>query len=434
MTAEPYDAVSLDFGTGASFKLFTELTLSDTFLDPCQTMSCTIAADETRFDLISAVRPGAPFVVKIAGNPQCTGIIDSVDISASRGGRIVSLTGRDLMSRVVDGNADPRIGIPKEMPIDAFLAKAFAHFNFSDVTFFEDYEAGRNAAAGKAIKTKGNTGKRRKKLKDPAEGLRPKPNEGGWQWISRIIHRLGYHAWVMPDGSGIVVGTPDYEQEAAYALVSKRSEGLQGIGGANNVKIARARLDITGLPSHVYVSGKGSKPGDAKAYIGMAKNDAAPVFKPFYVVDEDSSTQAHCDAYARLILSRAQRKAQTYEATVRGASDPRTGRIYNVDTVCTVDDENCGVFGDMWVEERTFRYSRTTNETTLKLIPCNSLLMDTYVSDAVPPAEEYDAAAKGVGERQKKWLPSDRDLVGEVKGGDLFGGWEQLGQQKKGGY
>lgn len=388
---EPYDEVSIDFDTGGSFKLFTELTLTDTFLDPCQTMTCSIAADETRFDLLKAVKPGSFFTVRIAGNPQCAGIVDSVAIEASRQGRMVSLTGRDFMSRIVDGNANPNIPMAANMPFSEFCAKVFAHFNFPDVTFFEESDLGRDMAVGKAIKTKKQAGKRRKKFKDPAEGLHPKPNEGGFQWFSRIAHRLGYHAWIMPDGSGVVVGGPDYEQEAAYALTSIRSEGLQGKGGANNILQASARLDITGLPSDVYVSGKSVK-GEIKTFIGYAKNALAPVFKPFYLVDDESTSQAHADALARFTLGKAQRNAQLYEVTVRGASDPSTGRIYNVDTVVDVNDENCGVQGKMWVESRTFRYSRTSNTTTMRLIPADSLTMDYYVADNVPAFVEYEEA------------------------------------------
>lgn len=382
---------------GASFGLITDLTLTDSFLDPCQTMTASISADETRFNIVGSVRPGGAFKVLVNGAPQCSGIVDSVEIASSHdGGRIVSVTGRDLLSQMVDGNADPRIAMSTSMPFDEFCQKAFDHFGFKDVTIFEEYGPSRDLALGRAVKTKGTASKRRRKFKDPADFLRPKANEGGWQWFVRIAHRLGYHAWATPDGKGIVVGTPDYEQEPAYRLTSKRSQGLQGLGAANNVKTARARLDITGLPSHVYVQGKSTKSGEAKSFIGFAKNPKAPVFKPFFVVDEDSSTQAHCDAYARLILSRAQRNAQTYEATLRGLSDPETKRVYNVDTVAMVLDENCGVDGKMWVEQRTLRHSRAGQETSLKLIPSDALIMDYYVSDSLPPSEAYDEAKKKV--------------------------------------
>lgn len=404
------DKVEIAFDTGGTFRYFESLTLTDTFLDPCQTMTCTIGADETRFEVLSTVKPGSFFTVSINGNPQCSGVVDSVQIEASRAGRMVSVAGRDFMSRVVDGNADPRLQIPESMPFDEFCQTVFEHFNFGDLTFFEENTVGRNMAVGKAIPSKGNKAKRRKRFKDPADYLRPKINEGGWQWFSRVAHRLGYHAWIMPDGSGIVVGTPDYEQSPAYTLTAKRSQGLQGLGAANNIKMARASLDITGLPSHVYVRGKSVKPGAVQDFVGFAENKNAPVFKPFYLCDSDSSTKAHCDALAMFILSKAQRNAQTYECVVRGASDPATGRVYNVDTVATVDDENCGVSGNMWVESRVFTYSRSTSETRLKLIPADALTMDYYVSDNPPPAADYETAASGVGPMTKPKLAGTDDI------------------------
>lgn len=386
------DKVTIAFGGGDELDIVTSLTLSDTFLDPCQTMSCTIAADETRFNVVGSARTGDAFTVFVNGHPQCTGIIDSREIASSRQGRIVSLAGRDLLSQMVDGNADPRIAMAANMPFDEFCQKAFAHFGMDDVTIFEEYGDLRNLVLGKAVKTKKQGAKRRKKFKDPIDGLRPKDNEGGFQWFVRIAHRLGYHAWAVPGQRGVVVGAPDYEQDPAYEFVSLRSQGLQGLGGGNNILDAKARLDITGLPSHVYVRGKSSKKGEAKSYIGHATNPKTPVFKPFYVVDDDSSTQAHCDAYARLILSRALKNAQTYEVRLRSLTDPQTGRVYNVDTVAKVKDENCGVDGNMWVEARQFSWSREQQQTSLKLLPSDALVMDYYVSDSVPPLEEYDAA------------------------------------------
>lgn len=391
--------MTVEFGGGGVLEEITDITLTDTFLDPCQTMSCSVGADETRFDILGSVRPGDAFTVRVNGNPQCTGIVDSVSLTASHGeGRRVSITGRDMLSQVVDSNADPRIAISAGMPMDEFCQRAFEHFGLSNITIFEEADRGRSLTVGRAIKTKKGAAKRRKKFKDPVDGIRPKDNEGGWQWISRILHRLGYHAWAMPsdEGPAIVVGTPDYEQEPCFKLVSKRSQGLQGLGAANNILSASARLDITSLCSHVYVRGKGSKKGEAKSYIGSATNPKAPVFKAFFVCDEDGATQAHCDAYARLILSRAQRTAQTYEVTVAGLADPETGSVYNVDTVAMIDDENCGVKGPMWIEARTMRQSKTTNETQLKFIPPDALLMDFYVSDSLPPSLAYDEAKKNV--------------------------------------
>ena len=72
------------------------------------------------------------------------------------------------------------------MPFDEFCQKVFEHFGFADVTIFEDGERARNVAVKHAIKTPGNKGKRRRKLTDPAKALRPKDNEGGWQWFTRI--------------------------------------------------------------------------------------------------------------------------------------------------------------------------------------------------------------------------------------------------------
>lgn len=416
------DKVELITDSGGRFTLFTDITWSKNFLDPCQTMTATIAADRSRFDLLRQVQEGTFFTLLVNDAPQMAGIIDSREITASRQGTEIVVTGRDFLSRVVDPNADPRLAIAAEMPFDEFCQKVFEHFGFADVTIFEDGERARNVAVKHAIKTPGNKGKRRRKLTDPAKALRPKDNEGGWQWFTRIAHPLGYHAWHMPDGSGIVVGTPDYEQVVAYRFVNKLSDGFEGAGAGNNILLSRARLDITGLPSDVFVRGKGTQPGEAKAYTGHARNDRTLIFKPFFVCDDQCTTQAECDAKARLVLSKAEQNAQSYEITVRGLSDPKTGRIYNVDTVAEIDDERCDLKGKMWVLSRTSRKARAGTTTSLKLIPCNALLFDYLVSDTILPAPKTYAEAVEAMPSLADLESMGRQLAGAV-GSVQMGGW-----------
>lgn len=393
MTSPDLDRWDLVLEDGFSCDLWTDGTVSDTFLDPCQTMSMSLGTDETRFGLMGRLRRGSPFKIEINGIPVIGGFLDCTQLSADRGGTKLTVTGRDVLSPVVDSNVDPRLPVKKGMSLLDLSKLLFEqHFLLPIKVSAEDADVigARNKALGKPVSAKPKKG--RKKPTDQLKEIYPKPNEGGFQYFVRFAHRVGYHAWAQPDGQGIVLGAPTYEQEPAGDLVLLRGD----FGTGNNILKSSIKSDNTRVPSHVYVRGKGSKPGDKSNVLGWAVNPDAPYFKPFYLTDDESATKDHADALARFTLGKALREAFCYEVTVRGNTSS-SGRLYCVDTLLRVRDEACGVEGEMWVEKRTFRKSRSGGTTTdLTLIPAESLLLDYYVSDSPPPPETYAAAGAGM--------------------------------------
>lgn len=411
-TTPDLDRVVLRLESGDAFDLWEEATVEDSFLDPCQTMRLRVGVDESRFYLLNRLRKGSQFVLEVNGAPQIGGFLDSVNIDSSHSGTAIEVTGRDVLSPVVDSHINRKLAVKKGMSLRD-LARLVFHDEFAlPVTFgnglaeIGDTEAAvnkaRDRAVGKTVKAKGKP--RRRKVTDPDKEIRPRPNEGAFQYFSRFAHRVGYHAWAMPDGQGVLLGAPTYDQEPIGGLVN-----LRGEGALNNIERASLRSDNTSLPSHIYVYGKSSKPGDKSVPIGFAVNEGAPFFKPFYVTDDESDDKEHADAYARFLLGKAMRQACVYQVTVRGLSDAKTGAIYNVDTVLNVTDDFCGVDGPMWVERRTFRKSRAGTFTDMTLIPAESLLLDYYASDSLPPFEKPAAALARV---KAKPPVSKRELTG----------------------
>lgn len=396
MSTAELDSIRLNMPeTGVSFELWTSATLDDDFLTPCQHMSLEVAADESRFAYTTAIKKGDAFVLFVNDQPQCTGYIDSVEVSYDmHAGVRVSIEGRDGLSRLVDGNVDERMPVKETMSLadiaDLLFMQQFAYA----YTIFEDNQRGRDQATGKAIKARKT--KKKKGLKDPLKEVRAHPGEGGFAYFCRFAHRLGYHPWLMPDGSGLVISAPEYDQDPAYSFITRRGTGATS--ASNNILRARARSSSMGVPSHVWVRGKDGSPGTKSKYLGFFDNSKnSPIFKPFYHHDDEAKTKEQCDAVAAYIVGRAMREALTYEVTVRGFSDPQTGRIYNVDTVAHVEDEIAGIDGKMWVEKRRFRKTRQGTFTDLTLIPANSLILDYLVTDSAPiPEASYPAAAKRV--------------------------------------
>jgi len=388
VTSPDLDRWDLVLEDGFSCDLWTDGTISDTFLDPCQTLTLSLGCDETRFGLMGRLRKGAQFKVEINGHPVIGGFLDSAAINASRDGTQVTVTARDILSPVVDSNVDPRLPVKKGMSLLDLAKLLFQeHFLLPVTVSAEDADiiGARNKGLGKPVAANPKKGK--KKPTDQLKEIYPRPNEGGFQYFTRFAHRVGYHAWAMPDGQGVVLGAPTYEQEPAGDLVLLRG----AFGSGNNIEKASIKNDNTRVPSHVYVRGKGSKPGDKSNPVGYAVNADAPYFKPFYLTDDESATKEHADAVARFVMGKALREAFCYEVTVRGNTSS-SGRLYSVDTVLRVRDEACGVEGEMWVEARTFRKNRSGTFTDLRLIPANSLLLDYYAADGPPAPVSYAAA------------------------------------------
>lgn len=375
--------------SGDEFSFWTSCVVSDDFLTPCQTVSLEAAVDETRYDLLKRLQTGTAYTVMVNGNPQCTGFIDSVDISADSEGTRVSVEAHDVLWRVVAGNVDPRMPTADEMSLEELAQKLFVDQFGLQCTIIESNDKARNAALGKAVTAQPRKTKR--KIKDKLKDLRPRDGEGGFGYFTRFAHRNGFHVWASPEGKDIVVSGPAYDQSPSYEFVSRLGKN----SGGNNIERARARKSIEGVPSNVWVRGKDSRPGEKSPGIGYYDNFAnVGVFIPFYLRDDQSNTKDHCDTVAAYVVGKAMRNFLTYEITVRGLSDPASGRVFNVDTIANVLDERCGVEGPMWVESRTLRKSASGTFTDLKLIPANALILDNLVNETPPPPPPTYPAAK----------------------------------------
>lgn len=379
---------------GYDFSLWTSATVAAEFLQPCQTINLAIGADETRLDLIQAVQPGKKFQLDVNGSPVCTGFIDSVGAESNHGGTVVHVSGRDMLAPLVDGNVNPFMPLAKTATMKDVVEEVVVRQFGMDLVILDDespskikdaHDKGVGSTVGSVLRPRF-----KHRPRDPLRDVRPHANQGAYQYLSGIIHRLGYHLWNSADGNFIVLSSPDYEQDPAYSL--RNHAGPSGVSRSNNIESAKVSRNMTGVPSHVWVSGKSSKPGDKSSPKGHTTYPAQRVFKPFYVVDDQSNDKDHADTVARFVLGKALLNSFTYEVTLRGFSDP-SGSIYAVNTVANVKDERCGLDGLMWVSKRTFRKSRQGTFTDLTLIPVKWFTPYLLQDSPPPPApKDYTAA------------------------------------------
>src|SRR5262249_15793367 len=99
---------------------------------------------------------------------------------------------------------------------------------------------GRYQKASKKLSTK----------RHKVQKITPNDNETIFAYLARVAARFGAWVWPTVDGTGVVVGGPDYEQPARFALTHKI-----GQASINNVKNSPVVLDSTAQPTTIIAPG-----------------------------------------------------------------------------------------------------------------------------------------------------------------------------------
>ncbi len=163
------------------------------------------------------------------------------------------------------------------------------------------------------------------------------------------------------DGT-LVFGRPKGRGETAFSMIVK--------DGVNESKIKSAILDdnIASRYSKVTVIGQqqGADNIDASEIniLGSATDDDYPFYKPYVeVLNEDAETPKK---RARMILERMRVASHRVTYTVSGHS--QAGKIFDVDQLCAVNDEELGIQEDLLVYSLSMTMNKDVGQvTTLRL-------------------------------------------------------------------
>lgn len=385
--------------TGDEFAFWESVTVSDEFLTPCQTFSLEAGSEMAGPDLVRKLPNGAPVQIIVNDKPQLIGWVDSSEISVDdHGGTYVTIAGRDILAPLVSGNIDPRMQVAKSTTIADLVKLVLAQYGLSDYTIFDG-----PVPSDVAIGT--DTGKKKKYESRHAasltiKDLNPQDNEGAFSYLTRILGHYGYWLWAAPDKLAIIVAGPDYDQKPSYTLTRKHDPTSAGLGKGNNVRSGRARTDESDVPSHVYVRGLDGSGSTKGAVVSMVANPLIRNFVPCYIRDKNAKTKEQAEVIARQFMAKKARNYFSYECTVAGFSDRRTGNVYNTNAVAVVEDEKCGVSGPLWIESRRFSKSRSAGTTTsMKLIPLGTLVLDWQPDETITGIKPFPDAALDVGKK-----------------------------------
>lgn len=385
---------------------FVSYEYHEDFLVPSDASSFVLADDALDDTDRSLLTCGARVDVLIGGNPQSVSYINKIRARSDRStGTVLTLECYDWLNRTVKSHVDPQTRFRPSMTLLDLLTAVFEPFGMQVLA--TDNIANRNAITGRIYGNK--TTANNAPLKSyTLHQIKPYPQEGAFAFASRVSQRFGLWLWPAVDGQTVIVGKPDFDQEARYQVKLSRDNTRTD----NNVLSADVELSNEDQPSIILASGFGdggefaksklrsgilnpivAQPFDSLAAIenaypnvhfvapdvsaiasGLATmplTDATAI--PLYLYDPESHTQAELDAFVLRELSLRMRKSLVARYTFEGHA--LNGQPVAVDTIVDVQDDKSRLNLPMWIQGRRFVKDRSGGtRTTIECIRPGSLV------------------------------------------------------------
>lgn len=393
------------------------------FLTPTDSWDLTLSLEDS--SQAPPFQEGDKIQICVNNKPQVTGYIEHINVRLNRSnGLIYQLSGRDILGPVVSANLDSKLKIVESMSILDLLNAVLKDFGITNIYNTDanniNIMTGINTKAVKnktAVTTQIAFAKAvpgsnqsvelqyeseqinffkaadRKDLKTlTLKDLKPKDAEGAYNFIDRILKRLGFRLWAMADGSGVIVDRPDFSSPAQHRLTRKRAgqenniiEGELNInaeyqpvailakansndsdGQSVSMKVLAINefngLDSSGQPIQIIKDLQARNPGLKTIPLRPSLIDNRRKFSTsfipviLYLKDDESRSISQLASFARKELSLKQKEYFVYNASCQGFSFE--GRPFAVNTLVDTIDEITKVEEPLWVYSRTFTKSR----------------------------------------------------------------------------
>lgn len=258
---EPSVGVQFEQSDLWTFRL-TEYTIESAYMTSADAFSFTVYDEDANFMRNLDLQPVG---IYIDGHLQVRGRIEITEVGQGPG-LAVKCSGRDYLGDLVECHVDPALAINDKMKLDQVVKLAAKPVGIDTVSF--DATPWRNERAGKPIAT--SLGPRSFQTA-PLKDYKANPGEGIFQFLARLCARHGCTVQPTMKRNSLLLGAPDYVQEAGYRVHRTRANPTSA---HNNVLKAVARRDYSHFPTIVLVTGKA---GSAAA---KRTTTAATSYKP----------------------------------------------------------------------------------------------------------------------------------------------------------
>lgn len=476
--------LSLEFGDpplAAAVINWEDYSYDSDFLTPCDAFSMKVGDKQITEEMRGFMKGGQSVKLFVQfldsggkvlwQNPIFTGFLDAVELSQERGGTFFTLHGRNILGPLCDAGIDPWSNTYKFVEgqtLGDVMGGVFAAFSITD--FFLSDKKNRQIVSGidkrfaqlqrhthKVERYVDILGKRELKQGEKAneapgalqlitvdetyyewidptnvydladktiKKLQPLHNETFMQFIERNLQRFHLHCWAMADGSGVVIGEPDYLQEPLFTITNRLD------GRNNNVIKGRIEIDYSKQPSAIIAKGfhgggdfqntrirackvnefigykvindNGQTIGPIlgsgttgvedkladqinkfKGLVPLPPNvDLAQKYSRYFTApsvprivfweDENSRTQDQLLGAIQRKMSEYQAQALKLHYTVQ--DHIQNGLVWKHNTIVNVKDETLGIDNPFWVLSVSFKKNRNSGTTTdLVLLPVGTI-------------------------------------------------------------
>lgn len=394
---------TLHFDDGTVISSWVKYSLRDTYTDPLAALSFVTRPPR---DLIAVYRErtakGTLCNFRIDNVNQGSFLVDTQTIGIGRDGVTISLDCRAPVNTPYQGGVNPDLSFSRttDSPIETIVLEALAPYGFDQLIV----DAPKNIAelSGKAAAKRGAV--------IPAADFKSQAasaqaGESAYAFAARLFSRFGVCLRSAADGT-ILLGAPDYEQEASYVvgqtfggqlptdsdrfldgvtvkdtnddqfsecIVRGERGDKKGVSGAGRpvARVTTAESEALrppGAPSlkvppTLVPSGRHSFTAGA-----------ATSYKPLYIDDRHARDADRCASVAKLALGMRAKNAFVVTGVVDGHVS-RTGRVWTVDTIARVIVEAADLDEDLWLSSRTLAGDASGQTTQLEFIPKHALIL-----------------------------------------------------------
>lgn len=335
-------------------------------------------------------KPDTQMQVLIDDTVMMSGRIDRRLRRGDRSGSALWISGRDRSARLVDESMELRSFANLTI---ADLVVECAKPWFTKVIFTN--AANRDAVRGKNARKARAKNEAALSVYDPAaiwgkkRERRVNPGEFRWTVIRRHLEEVGLIAWSTADGTALVVGQPNYNQEIQYRFFAS-APGTDRAGETNVNSFSYAE-DIGERYSQVTCVGSGR--GDHASFavdvqhgaivtngpgpFGTGKDFLEP--KRYVIADDKVTNKKLGEIRAQREMAERDASGKKLTLSVDGhgqfldATHPET--LFAFDTLASWEDEEFGIRGTYLLTTIRFSHSRQSGETTeIELVPKGTLL------------------------------------------------------------
>jgi prophage tail gpP-like protein len=353
-------AVSISVG-GVEIRGLTSYDVHTTILEPVHTFSLVMPFSRDAWEHCAL---DAPAKILIDGVTVLAGFIDEREVTDS--GDDLRVTGRNRAGRLVQESAP---GITFAGMDLVGLIGALADPWYTTITLS-------NARNRRVLRGKGKKARagREPVFVTTSKGSRIEPGQTRWQVIADLCQQAEILCWPAGDGTELVLGLPNYDQEPQFAFVMAADRGAErsNVLGLSYVESIADRYNA------IIVVGSGG--GTDANYgapvgsrIGRAENTRGFSARKALVLEKAVRSSEEASAYARREMRRRDMQGTRVSITAAGHGQVLAGQYHTIfapDLAASIHDERTGMRGLFHVVGCAYRCSRDGGEeTVLEFVP-----------------------------------------------------------------